>query len=272
MSTLPSVEDSARRRDRRTRQRPARAGGASPRRRRRCSRRPSISSPAGGGGSRSSAANACRDAVRCSSGREPGAGALLPYEAFMLARALGRRARPRSRAVRPLVDAGCSSCRVVGATLRALGRRPATSPRRAPCWRPASGHRVSRRARRRRKPLAQRYRLAPFRAPLLRCGGRGRRADRAGGGHRRRGGAARRGAASSGSAACSACPRSRSPRVPGPAADQVDGPRRRAARRGRPHGADRADAMRASSGQRVRERLQGLVSDGVRRRRAGLFA
>jgi len=93
--------------------------------------------------------------------------AAVPYEALVLARALAQGA-PKAAAVRPLVDPWLLELPVVGATLRALGARPATRlAARAvleageslvvfPEGQAAIG-----------KSLAQRYRLAPFRRGVL---------------------------------------------------------------------------------------------------------
>jgi 1-acyl-sn-glycerol-3-phosphate acyltransferase len=96
-------------------------------------------------------------------------GALLPYEAFMLARALGRRS-PGVRAARAVVDAWVLGLPVAGAAAAALGAIPATAGalRRVLAAGevaiifPEGPEAVA-------KPLARRYRLAPFgRASLVR--------------------------------------------------------------------------------------------------------
>src|SRR5262249_29724675 len=95
-------------------------------------------------------------------------GALLPYEAFMLARALER--PPGARATRPLVDGWLLELPLAGTAARALGAIPATaeSVRRALAAGevglalPGGPAAVA-------KLVIQRYRLAPFaRSSLLR--------------------------------------------------------------------------------------------------------
>jgi 1-acyl-sn-glycerol-3-phosphate acyltransferase len=96
------------------------------------------------------------------------AGALMPYEAFMLARALGQPSG--ARAARPLVDDWLLQLPLAGAAARALGALPVTaeSVRRTLAAGevaisfPEGAAAVA-------KPVARRYRLAPFaRSSLLR--------------------------------------------------------------------------------------------------------
>ena len=157
-------------------------------------------------------------------------GALLPYEAFMLARALGR---PASGA-RPLLDDWLLGLPVAGAAARGARRRPGDGRFAAPRpRRRRGGDRLPRgpgrggQAPRTALPAgAVRTRLAGARRSRGGCAGRpGRRG-------RRRGGAARavaervaRPAARSACRAGAAAVRA--------AADQVDDPRRRAARAAR---------------------------------------
>ena len=209
-----------------------------------------------------------RAAARSSSSRTA-RGALLPYEAFMLARALGAAgiAAPARWST-----TGCSACRSSGGRRGARRRAAATADCAAPRpRRRRGGDRLPRGHGRRGQ--AARHGATGWRrsdAPaLLRVAAEARRADRPG----RPSSAPRRCSpccgGASGSAACSVCRR-----VPVHArrscrcrpSGRSTSASRSTPRRTAPTGA----LMRAVQRCGVRERLQGLVSDGVDRRR-GLF-
>src|SRR5262245_18734727 len=196
---------------------------------------------------------------------------LIPYEALMLARALGRE-QPDGRVARPLVDEWLLRLPIVGSMLASLGALPATTTGVRSALAGATAIAFPEGTEAVAKPLGRRYRLAPFtRGALLRV-------------------AAEAGAPIVPAAVIGAeevhpvlwrfeglgrlleipaLPVTPAP-IPLPTkwtvhvGEPLEVPRRAAAGLGR----DRR-AMRALRIQ-VRERLQGLVSDGVRRRR-GLF-
>jgi len=93
--------------------------------------------------------------------------AAVPYEALIVARALSEHL-PQAGVVRPLVDPWLLELPVVGATLRTLGARPATRAAARAVLAAGEtavvfpeGHAAI------GKPLGQRYRLAPFRRGVL---------------------------------------------------------------------------------------------------------
>ncbi len=197
---------------------------------------------------------------------------LIPYEAFMLARALGPE-QPDGRVARPLVDEWLLRLPIVGAMLASLGALPATTAGARTALAGAMAIAFPEGTDAVAKPLDRRYRLAPFtRGALLRV-------------------AAEAGAPIVPAAVIGAeevhpvlwrfeglgrligipaLPVTPA-LIPLPTkwtvhvGEPLEVPRRTAAGLARD-----ARAMRALRIQ-VRERLQGLVSDGVRRRR-GLFA
>ena len=87
--------------------------------------RRSTCSTVGGGGWKSSAPSDSRARVPCWCSRIA-PGTVFPYEAFMLARALGM--VPGARAARPLLDDWLLALPVVGGALRALGAETSSAP------------------------------------------------------------------------------------------------------------------------------------------------